>query len=317
MTTTSFVLSGLDGSNPLGFFAALGALRLLDAIHPGKVRLGWRQAGGWVAMLAVDAGVLPTAELDALAGALHEQLATRRTRSSITGLFWEEDNENGERKEKRNLRSPPKVWRAWAATVLADPTCDRLDHDLVAATAAEAELDNKGKLVPTVFEFTAGQQMFLKLVEALYWKVTTDDMLEALRGPWTRSRELPVLGWDAGDNRDYALRASAPSDEKKKGTPGADALAVWGISMLPVLPCEDGNRTTAAGGRWKSQWFRWALWRAPLDVDSLRSTLPLGARADLAAQDNSARGFGVRLETMISRADQGGRGSFAPARPRA
>lgn len=316
MTTTTLVLSGLDGSNPLGFFAALGALRLLDAAHPNNVRLGWRQAGGWVAVLDFAEEVLPRPDLEALAGELYEQLAKRRNRPSIKGLSWEEDNENGESKEKRNLRSPPDVWRAWANSVLADPSCDRLDHDFVAATAAEAELDNKGKLVPTVFEFTAGQQMFLKLVEELHASVTVDDLLEALKGPWTRSRPLPVLAWDACDSRDYALRASNPSTDKKTGTPGADALAVWGLSLLPVLPCRDSNRTTAAGGRWKSQWFRWALWRALLDVDSLRTMLSLGGRSELSAQDATTHGLGVRLETDISRSDQGGYGGFAPARPR-
>lgn len=61
-----------------------------------------------------------------------------------------------------------------------------------------------------------------------------------------------MVAWDASDNRDYALRASDPSGGKKTGTPGADILAAWGLSLLPVLPTDSGNRTAATGGRWKS-----------------------------------------------------------------
>ena len=42
------LLSGIDGSNPLGFLTAVGALRVLDDALSGPVRLGWRlHRGSW------------------------------------------------------------------------------------------------------------------------------------------------------------------------------------------------------------------------------------------------------------------------------
>ena len=45
-----FQLTGLDGSNPLGFLAALGTLVALDhqtSELETRPRLGWRLAGVW------------------------------------------------------------------------------------------------------------------------------------------------------------------------------------------------------------------------------------------------------------------------------
>jgi hypothetical protein len=64
------------------------------------------------------------------------------------------------------------------------------------------------------------------------------DFEEALFGPWLYARALPVLQWDNSQTRDYALRASDPSKEKKLGVPGADWLAFRGLSFL-VAPVRD------------------------------------------------------------------------------
>jgi hypothetical protein len=41
------VFSALDGSNPLAFLAALGALRLLQLTHTDAVRMRWVRSGVW------------------------------------------------------------------------------------------------------------------------------------------------------------------------------------------------------------------------------------------------------------------------------
>ena len=47
-----FLLSGLDGSNPLGFLAAIGTAVVLQDVFP-EMRLGWEQTeGGWRPSLA-------------------------------------------------------------------------------------------------------------------------------------------------------------------------------------------------------------------------------------------------------------------------
>jgi CRISPR-associated endonuclease/helicase Cas3 len=49
----SVELTGLDGSNPLAFLAAVGTLRLADQAFDGRARLGWRRVGRWVPVLYV------------------------------------------------------------------------------------------------------------------------------------------------------------------------------------------------------------------------------------------------------------------------
>src|SRR3954462_13437760 len=44
--TASLILTGLDGTNPLGFLAALGILAVADTKAAGA-RLSWRRAGRW------------------------------------------------------------------------------------------------------------------------------------------------------------------------------------------------------------------------------------------------------------------------------
>ncbi len=312
-------LPGLDGSNPLAFLAALGALRLLDTQRPGSCRLRWALDGLWMPVLDLPTDLLDAAPEpgieghspaeNALLATLARRIAERRD-DAIFGLRWDEAKEGKEAKEKRNLRSPPDTWRAWARALRAE--ADRLSLDFVSASAAEIARDNNGKLKPTVFEFTAGQQMFLATAEELLREVTVEDLDEALIGPWRKTRTVKVLSWDATDSRDYALRAGNPSTDTKTGVPGADALALWGLTLLPVMPTAKDNRTTAAGGKWKAEWFRWGLWTGALTVDTLRSVIPLCGAGSLSPLEAQARGVAVQFEAGIGRSDQGGYGSFSP-----
>ncbi len=316
---TLLPLPGLDGSNPLAFFAALGALRLLDQAFPDQCRLGWTFDGIWMPVLDVPAPVLDApadvADRSPLQGALLATLArlvAARQTDPIFGLRWDEKNEKGVTKEKRNLRSPPDVWRRWVASIR--PHSDRLSIDFAAASASEVEMDDNGKYRPTVFEFTAGQQMFLATTESLHQVVTIADLDEAVFGPWKKTRKVNLLNWDATDSRDYALRARNPSGDTKTGVPGADVLAVWGLSFFPVMPTARDNRTTATGGAWKSEWFRWGLWTTPLAVDPLRSVVALCGGDPLSPASAKARGIAIQFASSIGRSEQGGYGSFAPPR---
>lgn len=58
-------LSGLDGSNPLAFLAAIGTLRLADQAFSGHAKLSWQRSGGWIPVLH-----LPSA--DGLVERLHQ-----------------------------------------------------------------------------------------------------------------------------------------------------------------------------------------------------------------------------------------------------
>jgi len=55
-----------------------------------------------------------------------------------------------------------------------------------------------------------------------------------LKGPWSYTSSISSLGWDVTDDRIYAIAAANPAKEKKKTNPGAEALAVLGLSRHPV-----------------------------------------------------------------------------------
>lgn len=293
---SEIVLTGLDGSNPLGFLAGLGVLEALAA-RDLPARLSWRNAGGWRAVVH-DAGS-------------HEDLLTlldedRVACASEPALALEYDGE-------QDLKPTPARFAAYLKDLVAmSAPRVRRGVDWAAAFGSDVVQDNNGNTKPTALHFAAGQQQFLKMAQDLVIGTTGEDLREAIMGPWTYSRELPVLAWDATASRDWALRASNPSKDKKTGVPGADWLAFRGLASLPVAPIGSRLYTTGCEGGWKSGTFRWGLWTVPLDLEMTRSTMRL-ALAGIPATERSARGIGVVFQCGIKRSDQGGYGSFEPA----
>jgi hypothetical protein len=294
---SEIVLAGLDGANPLAFLAALGVLEALSDCG-APVRLRWRDEAVWrPVMTGLDGG------LDTLVGCID---ADRISCGAEPAIGLEYDG-------KRDLKPPPAFFRSYLADLVAqtDPA-QRRGVDWASAFATDVATDNSGNTKPTALHFTAGQQQFLKMVRELVAGVTAQDIREALIGPWRYDRPLPVMGWDATITRDYALRASNPSNDKKLGVPAADWLAVRGLASLPVVPVKTRIRTTGCIGSWKTGRFRWGLWTVPLDREVVRSTMRLELE-EMGAAERAARGIGVVFSCGIRRSDQGGYGTFEPA----
>jgi hypothetical protein len=87
--TQRIELTGLDGSNPLAFLAALGTVRLADRIYGREVKIGWKQDGRWIPVLEVPDAI----GLDCLVIDLHKR------------LFWKPEADLAvEEKKQRKLR---------------------------------------------------------------------------------------------------------------------------------------------------------------------------------------------------------------------
>ena len=304
---TEIVMPGLDGANPLGFMAALGVLRAVGERSPGP-RLSWREDGTWRPVLHGYPGDLE-ALLDLLDADRQEMLE-----EPALALAYAPEGE-GKAALERDLKPPPPLFRRYLEELVAEAEPEkRRGVDWAASFASELVTDLGGKTKPTALHFAAGQQRFLAMVDLLRQETTRRDLSEALCGPWQYSRELPVLGWDNTASRDYALRASNPSTDKKTGVPGADWLAFRGLCFLGVVPRGTQQHTTGCSGGWKSGRFQWPLWTVPLAGDVLGSLL----RQDVSAmsnQERAARGVGVLYRCSIRRSDQGGYGSFRPSQP--
>jgi hypothetical protein len=71
VTSSVIVLTGLDGSNPLAFLAAVGTLRLADQSFPGRCRLHWVSRGKWAPVLTLPDGVTEEGLVGDLYARLH------------------------------------------------------------------------------------------------------------------------------------------------------------------------------------------------------------------------------------------------------
>jgi hypothetical protein len=294
-------LPALEGTNPLGFLAALGALDALATTTPG-VTLRWTDE---LVPQAVIGGV---SDVDSLLDALDRD-REQWTTSPLLQFPGDDLLTDAKPGEKR--------LREWFEFVSDHPRA--AGH--LSAIVAEWAFDNNQKAKPTHLHFTAGQQQFLSMIRELASGVDRDRIREAVCGPWRYDSPLPTLSWDARGERVYALRGGNPSKEKRLGVPGADWLAFRGLVFYPVTRREGGSlKTTACDVAWKSSAFRWPLWRVPASRDVVRSLVadgtlvskPVSASrsANVSGKELEARGILSLRESPIRRTDQGGYGSF-------
>lgn len=307
---TALLLPGLDAQNPLGFLAALGLLRVLDdeaaRADRERPRLSFADRGGFIAEVhtphtteAIIALVLQDAAAQADNRAL--QLAY-----SADGVLVAP----GTKGAIRDLKPSPAVARELLE--LASASTDRRTAAQAAAWFSELVQDHNGNTKPTAFHFTAGQQAFLDMVEDLRVGLTAAHLQEALDGPWLNTSPLPSLSWDASVARMYALRAGNPSKERRGSVPGANWLAVVGLTFFPVVVRAGWLVTTGVSGRWKDSTFTWPVWSPRAELPAIASLLVLDAAA-WTQRERLAYGIDTVLRSRILRSDQGGYGSFAPA----
>lgn len=315
MNEPSLLLPGLDASNPLAYFAALGTLQVLS--DSGKAtegsdpwRLSWRDEGRWLAVLH------GTVDIEDLIQRLHEDVASWNDELCLQLAY----DSTGKRlplsadKATFDLKPIPATFRDFAEEVALTCTPGRLrSARMVAAYGSELVTDNNGNLKPTALHFTAGQQSFLGMVRTLQQGLTPDDFREALLGPWRNESKLPSLSWNASAPRIYAYRADNPSGEKRGSVPAADWLAFIGLRFFPVASKRSSLLTTCVQGGWKNSILRWPVWSRPLVVNSIRSLLTWRSLREADSQQRSAAGLTVLYESKILRSDQGGYGSFSPA----
>ncbi len=320
-------LPGLDGSNPLGFLAALGLLRLLDyqarLETRQRPRLGWIDDGYWQPVLH-DAGDIE----NVIAAVIDDKSSWADDPAFL--LAYDESGEvlvdprTAGGTITRDLKPKPAAMRAFLDRIagMGEDEClkrggwitARRSMDTASSYGSEIIQDNNGNTKPLTLHFTAGQQKFLEAVAKLQESTTEEDLREALLGPWKRSSKLPSMSWDATVARIYALRATDPSKEKRGSIPGADWLAFIALGLLLATPRRSSLITTGVRGGWKDSVLTWPLWTSPASTQVVRCLLAIARLHGLSAEGRAARGIAVIFSSRITRSDQGGYGAFTPAR---
>jgi hypothetical protein len=301
MLEQSITLSGIDGANPLGFLAAVGALRLLDSRQPAA-RLHWNLDGGWRPVLSrVDP------EPDRLVAALMDCKAfpaevLSRIGSDLT-VSREAFVEFVKIVEEHMVESG-----------------DRVPADFAAAFGSEAFEDpKKGVIERTDFCFItgSGHQHFVGTAEALLQQTTLDHLRRALFLPWDRADKKLSFRWDPADAAEYALRWSDPGPEGASSMWGANRLAIEALPLFPTHPTADGLATTAFRFASREDQFTWPVWTAPASIGTVRSLLSLKELSEDSADRKKLAAMGI-AEVYRARRVRIGQGanfkvSFRPA----
>lgn len=304
-------LEGLDGQNPLGYFAALGLLRVLDDDA--------RATGARAPRLRFAEGAKPFAEIetthdrDALVACVVADAKSARGARAL-GLRYDEDGapcDASTPKARRDLKPSPAYAAQYLDEIAAEAAEDPRSAALAQAFISELVQDNNGNTKPTAFHFATGNQQWLKMVLELRESVTAEHIAQALYGPW---KELPApsLAWDSTVARNYALRATNPATEKRGSIPGANWLAVIGLSFFPVNAIRGRLETSGVEGGWKDSTFSWPLWSCWVSCSVARGLLR-GNPLSLTSGQRKLVGISQVFASGIVRPEGSPYGSFTPA----
>lgn len=294
-------LTGLEGTNPLSFLAALG-VQVAFASEGEQPRLWWSDD------ITPHAVVDEEFDLERIAAQCMKAFAMWRDSPALAPKRLDgSDLPKGD-----ELKLLPDDIRTYLQFT------DQKRHpgeDLTTALVAEGSLDNQGVAKPSDFYFTAGQQKLLAVARQILDGVSREDLLSGLKGPWNYKSKLPSLGWDVVDDRIYALRATDPSDGPKLTNPGPEALAILGLSLHPVFGSKDRTLTQGCSGSWKTGSYSWPLWRKPASPQVVKSLLAHGYNPAASDRDRWFRSWGIFrvLRSPVRRSDQGGYGTFGPS----
>lgn len=305
---TSIDMSGLRADTAHGFLAGLGVVQALrrSGLH---ARMSW--SDGFIPH-AILHGV---DSVEQLYGAV---LDDRDQRMSGVVLGFPE------------VQPFPTLSRSQAeldswldAVTRADVRGDP-DVDLWCGLLIEGGYAGSGKSKPTHFDFTAGQQQFLKICRVLGSTLDNGRLEEAILGPWLRKGTESTLRFEASGERQGARRAIPPSQDKVLGVPGADWLAFLGLAYYPLTlraGRDDRARvvTPACDVDWNRSAFRWPVWREPLDHATIAAVVThpglVAENEDMRTttpNELSAMGILSVWQCPMTRSSQG-YGSFGPS----
>jgi hypothetical protein len=296
---TRVVLGGLNGASPLGFLGALGLLRRLQD-GQSRARLGFLADGSFRPYLeGVDADLAAFVAHDA-----------ERASEETTWQLRYEKTEKRSVKIVADLKPPPSVFARFLDACLERWTAgDGSAVAYAAAFATSVAVDGKGNTKPTAFHFTAANQTFLGAIELIRAAVTAEWAARSLFDG-NAARPGSNVRWDSSAERNRALMATNPEDDKTR----VDAPLEWlAFRALPLFPCyPSGSRvlTTAVEGRGDDMKLTWPLWSPPASLATVRSALQVPWTG--AARDRAARGVFAICTSAIRRTSQGF-GNFGPA----
>lgn len=294
-------LGGLDGSNPLGFLAALGLLRVV----PGA-KLGFSDDGSFRAF--VDG--LDESESDLATFISDDAKAAEDSSAPWRFTYTKAATKKQGPQEVADLKPPPDDFKRFLSTRVEAWLSGKEDAaGYAAAYGTDVAVDGKGNTKPTAFHFTAAQQTFLGAVEGIRASVTQEWVKKSL---FEGHGEKPGsnLRWDPGSERNWALMANNPSGDGTRVDAPLEWLAFRALPLLPSFPRGTRIITTGVVGRGDDMTFTWPQWSIPSSLQTARSALQVDWT--WSARERAARGIFAICRSKIRRTSQGF-GNFGPS----
>jgi hypothetical protein len=293
-------LIGLDGSNLLGYLAALGTLRVLSLdTTDGAVRMSWADRGRWTPVLHH-------------ADAAEEDQVLDRLETLVCG----EDSIHPAWRIGNDLTLP--------ATEFAELMRDcaqggkENEHHAEFLTAFGSDVyptgPKKDLMSDTAFRTMsgAGHQHFLGFMRVLAASTEREHLRRALFGQWDYADGRPSLRWDPADYRPHALRAVDPSTDPIRTMRGANRLAIEALPMFPTVPQKRRIRTVAFEDDDFGTGITWPIWTEQLDLSTVASLLASGGGRGMA--EGTAPRPGIAQVFRARRFTEGKYRNFSPAR---
>ena len=292
---------GLDGSNPLGFLAALGLLRIV----PGT-KLGFSEDGSFLAF--VDVLDKSESELATLIAADAEAAANESAPWRFTYTKAATKKQGPQR--VADLKPPPADFKKFLSTCIEVWLTGKDEAaGYAAAYGTDIAVDGKGNTKPTAFHFTAANQTFLGAVEGIRASVTKQWVETSLFKGYG-ARPGGNLRWDPSAERNWALMGNNPNDDGTRVDAPLEWLAFRSLPLLPSFPRGSRITTTGVVGRGDDTTFSWPLWSIPASLLTIRSALQINWTG--STKERAARGIFAICSSAIRRTSQGF-GNFGPS----
>lgn len=263
----TLLLPGLDGSNPLGFLAAIGLLRVLTHIpEVARVRMKWTPAGCTLVPV-IQSCSESTLNEDMLLHLLCEQLIDDIAKHPVRlldVLSRANDDEKKRRQVFLDRREPA-----------ADS--DRTLADWLAALASDfAPADAINQLQTTRRDYYYGN------LTSVIKTTKIDHLRRAIFQSWDYADPLDnqSLHLDPSEDRRHAHQwnkpAGDPDRKKAGGMLGANRLAIEAIPLFTSFPEAGTLRTVGfTGNRSTNTRWTWPLWNVGIPLHVVQSLLLL------------------------------------------
>lgn len=322
------LLEGLDGSNPLGFLAALGVLRVLsEQAEPAETpRLAWRNEGLWRPVIKS----VPMITLEGLVARLVDDISDWEVEPLLR--FRYPKLEKAGIKLVAGLRPPLPVFRSWvrarleqgemrsvaySSALVSETACEEVKEERVpseeALAAENVSFDPSGEwnlsLMPTSFDFTSRNAQFLDQLSLIRGVLNARAFEAELEGQPTPVKNPRRMDWDPSANVPGAIQTI----ESIPAHPACEWLAFRGLVHLPVFGRRDRLDVTGCRGKRKNGLFVWPIWQGSLATDVARALLAYPNLDSLPIDARSLFGIAEVFCARLSKAADGYSGRFEPS----